>query len=40
MKIEIEKTKLEIERIKNGGGDSDDDLIDEWVTAVTDDGQT
>lgn len=35
MKTEIEKTRLEIEKLKNGGGDSEDDLIEDWVEAVT-----
>lgn len=34
MKTDIEKTRLEIERIKNGGGDSEDELIEDWVKAV------
>jgi uncharacterized protein YjcR len=36
MQLGIDKTKAEIEKLK-GNGDSDDDLIDEWVEAVTED---
>lgn len=35
MKAEIEKTRFEIEKLKNGTGDSEDDLIEDWVDAVT-----
>lgn len=34
-RLQEEKLKAEIEKLK-GNGDSDDDLIDEWVEAVTD----
>lgn len=32
----IDKTKAEIEKLK-GNGDGDDELIDDWINAVTDD---
>ncbi|MCU6798008.1 phage terminase small subunit [Paenibacillus sp. WQ 127069] len=38
MQVQIDKGKAEVEAIKKkstGGGDSDDQLIDEWVEAVT-----
>ncbi|MGO4527852.1 hypothetical protein AB4Z30_02120 [Paenibacillus sp. 2TAF8] len=28
------KTRLEIEKLKNGDGDTEDDLIEDWVKAV------
>lgn len=34
MKAQVEKTRLEIERLKNGDGDTEDDLIEDWVKAV------
>ncbi|MEK3905023.1 phage terminase small subunit [Paenibacillus sp. FSL R7-0179] len=38
MKAEIEKTRIEIERLKNGVEDSEDDLIEDWVAAVSAEG--
>lgn len=38
MKVEIEKKRIEIENLKNGGGDTDDDVIEDWVKAVEDNG--
>lgn len=35
MKVQIEKTRLEIEKLKNGTGDTEDDLIEDWVEAVS-----
>ncbi|MMZ57794.1 Phage terminase small subunit [compost metagenome] len=37
MQVKIDKTRLEIERLRNGDGDSEDDLIEDWVEAVTED---
>lgn len=36
MQLQIEKTRLEIEKLKEGNGNSDDDLIDDWVDGVMD----
>ncbi|KAA8782529.1 hypothetical protein EC604_01530 [Paenibacillus amylolyticus] len=30
----VDKTRLEIEKLKNGDGDTEDDLIEDWVKAV------
>lgn len=38
MKVEIEKKRIEIDNLKNGGGDTDDDVIEDWVKAVEDNG--
>ncbi|MCL6605667.1 MAG: hypothetical protein K6T94_22625 [Paenibacillus sp.] len=35
MQAQIEKTRLQIEELKKGKGDSEDDLIEDWVDAVT-----
>jgi|GEM_PF-1095217 Phage terminase, small subunit len=34
-KLKVEKLRLEVDKLKNGDGDSDDDLIEDWVEAVT-----
>lgn len=34
MQAKVEKTRLEIEKLKNGDGDTEDDLIEDWVKAV------
>ncbi|OAZ49743.1 hypothetical protein A9Z39_10575 [Paenibacillus polymyxa] len=39
MQAQVEKTRLQIEELKNGKGDSEEDLIDDWVEAVMDDGK-
>ncbi len=39
MQTQIEKTRLEIEKLKNGNGNSEDDLIKDWVDAVIGDGE-
>jgi phage terminase small subunit len=36
-RLRIEKLKLEIDKIKAGEGDSDEDLIEDWVNAVVGD---
>lgn len=33
-KLKLEKARLEIAQLKNGDGDSEDDLIEDWVEAV------
>ncbi|WP_308722895.1 hypothetical protein [Paenibacillus polysaccharolyticus] len=30
----VDKTRLEIEKLKNGDGDTEDDLIEDWVKEV------
>lgn len=39
MQAQVEKTQLQIEEMKNGKGDSEEDLIDDWVEAVMSDGE-
>ncbi|WP_081112432.1 phage terminase small subunit [Paenibacillus polymyxa] len=39
MQAQVEKTQLQIEEMKNGKGDSEEDLIDNWVEAVMNDGE-
>ncbi|WFA86497.1 phage terminase small subunit [Paenibacillus amylolyticus] len=34
MQAKIDKTRLEIEKLKNGDGDTEDDLIEDWVNSV------
>ncbi|MEK4277669.1 hypothetical protein [Paenibacillus sp. FSL R7-0026] len=34
MQATVEKTRLEIEKLKNSDGDTEDDLIEAWVKAV------
>nr|WP_261771571.1 hypothetical protein [Paenibacillus xylanexedens] len=34
MQARVDKTRLEIEKLKNGDGDTEDDLIEDWVKAV------
>ncbi|MNB98838.1 Phage terminase small subunit [compost metagenome] len=34
MQARVDKTRLEIEKLKNGDGDTEEDLIDDWVKAV------
>ncbi|KAF4321369.1 hypothetical protein G195_005420 [Phytophthora kernoviae 00238/432] len=37
MQAKVDKTRLEIEKLKNGDGDTEDDLIEDWVKAVESD---
>ncbi|MDT0123898.1 phage terminase small subunit [Paenibacillus sp. RRE4] len=34
MQAKVDKTRLEIEKLKNGDGDTEDDLIEDWIKAV------
>lgn len=34
MQAKVNKTRLEIEKLKNGDGDTEDDLIEDWVKAA------
>ncbi|WP_339234640.1 phage terminase small subunit [Paenibacillus sp. FSL R5-0517] len=34
MQAKVDKTRLEIEKLKNGDGDTEEDLIEDWVKAV------
>jgi uncharacterized protein YjcR len=34
MQARVDKTRLEIEKLKNGDGDTEEDLIEDWVKAV------